>query len=127
LLTGLLIGAAASVKPTALLFCGAPAALFLLFNLFNPQSKIQNPKSLLALTLPGALAGLAILAPWLLRNYAAAHNPVFPFAASLLGTGDWTAEQATRYAAAHQFDGSILDRLRLLVLPDAHPTQSNVS
>src|SRR6185436_19942314 len=69
LLTGLLIAAAASVKPTAFLFCGLPAALFLLL---NPQSKTHNlalqspwrPKSLLALLLPGAAAALLILTPW---------------------------------------------------------------
>jgi hypothetical protein len=125
-LCGLLIGAASSVKPTALLFCGLPAAVFLLFHVITPSPQ-HLTKRLAALTVPGTLAGLAVLAPWLIRNYAAAHNPVFPFAADLLGHGHWTAEQAVRYAGAHQFHGSLLDRLRLIILPDPHPTQANVS
>ncbi len=123
ILTGLLVGAATSVKPTALLFCGLPAAIFLLAT----PSQIPIIRRLALLTLPGALAGLAMLAPWLIRNYLAAHNPVFPFAASLLGHGDWTLDQANRYAAAHQFHGPLLERLRLLFLPDPSPTQQHVS
>jgi hypothetical protein len=119
-LAGLLVGAACSVKPTALLFVGVPAAVMLL----GMRPRLGR---LLTLVAPGAVAGLVVLAPWLIRNYLAAHNPVFPFAASLFGNGDWTAEQVARYAGAHRFHGSVVDRLRLLVMADPAPTQKQVS
>ena len=37
----------------------------------------------------GILAGIATIAPWLIRNWAACGNPVFPFASRLFGTGHW--------------------------------------
>jgi hypothetical protein len=111
----LLVGGACGAKPTALLFGGAPVALLLLVNC--------PPRHLLPATLSGAVVGVAMLAPWMLRNAAHAANPVFPFAASLFpnatgGTGHWTAEQVARFANGHAFDGSLLDALRLCVLPD---------
>ena len=68
-----------------------------------------------------------MLAPWLTRNYLASHNPVFPFAASIFGNGPWTADQVARYAAAHTFHGSVLERFRLLVRPDATPAPNGQS
>ena len=103
---GLLIGVAASCKPTALLLLGPCAGLLMLAAL----PRRTWPLAVLA----GAAAGLLVLAPWLVRNALAGGNPVFPFAAGALGAAHWTAEQADRYARAHSFDGTILERFTLL-------------
>jgi hypothetical protein len=111
-LTGVIVGAACGIKPTALLFTGVPVGMALLA--WSPR------RQWLTIIIAGSIAGLAMLAPWLIRNTVYSGNPVFPFAASLLGHGHWSGEQAGRYAAAHRFDGTALDRLRLLVLEDAN-------
>jgi 4-amino-4-deoxy-L-arabinose transferase-like glycosyltransferase len=115
LLAGLLVGAAASVKPTGLLFAGVPAAIVLL--------GLSRVREWVGIVLSGCAAGLIVLLPWLIRNHEASGNPVFPFAASLFsnelgGTGAWTKEQVARYMGAHRFDGSVAERLRLLVLDE---------
>jgi hypothetical protein len=48
----------------------------------------------------GACAA-AVLAPWLAGNLAQTGNPVFPFAAELLGRGHWDAAQAAAWTRAH--------------------------
>lgn len=103
---GFLVGVAASCKPTALLLLGPSAGLLLL----GALPRRAWPAAVIA----GAAAGLLVLAPWLVRNALSGGNPVFPFAAGVLGTAHWSAEQAARYAAAHAFDGSPLDRFALL-------------
>lgn len=112
-----LVGAACGAKPTALLLGGVPVAMLLLATC--------PTRHLPAGILSGATVGAAMLAPWMLRNWMHAANPVFPFAASLFrnasgGTGHWTAEQVARFAKGHAFEGSLLDALRLCVLPDAN-------
>lgn len=103
---GALIGAASSCKPTALLLVGPAAGLLMLVAL----PRRAWPAAIGA----GAAAGLVMLAPWLVRNTLAVGNPVFPFAAELFGAGHWTAEQVDRYARAHAFDGTIIDRFALM-------------
>ncbi len=110
LLAGALVGAACGVKPTALLFTTPVVGLMLITT--TPRSEWLRAASL------GAVAGVAMLIPWLARNAMHGGNPVFPFLASVFGSAHWTDEQTTRYAAAHAFDGSLADRLRLLVLRD---------
>jgi hypothetical protein len=105
-LAGLLVGAACSVKPTGLLFVGVPVGVLLIGG---------RPAGLAKAIASGCAAGLFMLAPWLIRNYLASGNPVFPFAAPVLGVGSWTMEQAARYSGAHQFQGTVIERLRLLV------------
>lgn len=110
-----LVGGACGAKPTALLFGGVPVAMLLLATC--------PLRHLAAGAAAGASVGAAMLAPWLLRNWTHGENPVFPFAASFFpnstgGTGHWTAEQVARFAKGHAFDGSLLDALRLCVLPD---------
>ena len=109
-----LVGGACGAKPTALLFGGVPVAMLL---------AACPMRHLLPGAAAGAFVGVAMLAPWMLRNWIHAANPVFPFAASLFpnasgGTGHWTAEQVGRFAKGHSFDGSLMDALRLCVLPD---------
>ncbi len=115
LLTGLLCGIAASIKPTGLLFVGVPAGVVLL--------GLARPREWAWMVLAGSAAGVGAMFPWLLRNYVESGNPVFPFGAGLFpnatgGTGRWTLEQAHRYTDVLDFQGGVIDRLRLLALPE---------
>lgn len=104
LLTGALVGVACGAKPTALFMVGPVAGLALIASL--PR------RAWLVAIGAGALAGIVTLAPWLVRNLIASGNPVFPAAADLFGSAHWTGEQVARFASAHRFDGSLLDRFR---------------
>jgi hypothetical protein len=126
-LVGLLAGVACGCKPTAILFAAPPAGILLVGVLVGNHSKgTENGASgargalpaVVAAVASASLAGLLTLSPWLIRNWIASGNPVFPAATSIFGTGHWTAEQISRFAASHRFEGSLLDRLRLIVLPD---------
>ena len=117
-LIALFVGIAASIKPTAILFVGVPAALILLAQLRREQPAIIAKALVL-----GTLIGTLTLAPWMLRNAAATGNPVFPFAASLFandqqGTGWWNEEQVARFKQSHTFTGSLAERAKLTIFPD---------
>ncbi|MFN0132113.1 MAG: hypothetical protein ACKVW3_06230 [Phycisphaerales bacterium] len=109
LAAGLLVGVACGCKPTAL-FLLTPGVAVLLIG--------SAPRRIAASLALAAIAGGLAIAPWLVRNALHAGNPVFPFAAAWFGNAHWSPEQLSRYASAHHFRGSVLDRLRLLVLPD---------
>jgi hypothetical protein len=110
LLVGWLIGVACGVKPTALVLAAPAAGLALLW--FSPA------RDWLRITAFACVTGLLALLPWMIRNWLASGNPVFPYASSVFGEAHWAAEQYTRFAGAHHFDGLWIDRLRLLVLID---------
>lgn len=114
-LAGWLVGVACGVKPTALFFAAPPVGLVLLIVCGSGGWK----KSATA-TMGAVIAGGVALAPWMLRNYAACGNPVFPYLHGVFGESHWTAEQFARFASAHHFEGSWMDRVRLLVLADAN-------
>ena len=105
-LAAVMIGVACGCKPTAMLFCVAPVAVLLLRRV--PRTELLGVVAL------AAVCGLASLLPWMLRNYLASHNPIFPEASGLFGTGDWTAEQIARYSRAHHFEGTLGERVGLL-------------
>lgn len=112
------IGAACGAKLTAILFLGVPTAIALVA--MTPKRDVVKPALL------GAVVGAAMLSPWMVRNAMDSGNPVFPFAAGIFhnstgGTGHWTAEQVARFSSAHHFSGSLVDRLRLSVLPTPDP------
>ncbi len=114
-LIGLMGSAAVGAKPTAF-FMLAPIVL----------AAIVTPRFVLTradwtrLLAAAAVAGLLTGAPWLIRNFAASGNPVFPFAYSVFGDGPWSPEQHARYKSAHRFDGSVTDRFAAAVaLPTA--------
>lgn len=109
-LCALLVGVACGVKPTAIFMVGLPVGVILLGSV--------APRHWAVVAIAGTLAGLAALAPWLIRNFSECANPVFPYAAGLFGRGHWTAEQAARFAGAHRFDGNLLQRLLLIFMPD---------
>lgn len=66
-----------------------------------------------AVALAAVIAAVA-LAPWLLRNALATGNPLFPFAATLLGDGGWTQEQIDAWRHAHGAAGGLPARLTQL-------------
>jgi hypothetical protein len=101
-----------------MLFVGVPAGIVLLV-----QVRREGAAGAAKAVAMGCLVGLLTLAPWMVRNYVATRNPVFPFAASVFtntqqGTGWWNAEQVDRFKRSHTFTGSINDRLKLTVAPD---------
>jgi hypothetical protein len=115
-----LVGAAASIKPTAMLFVGVPVGLIALVQLRG--GGVATGARAVGV---GVVVGLLMLAPWMARNVAATGNPVFPFAARVFandtgGTGWWNAEQVERFARSHAFAGSVGERLKLVVVPDVH-------
>ncbi len=110
---GLLVGLASSCKPTALLLIG-PAVGILMLGVLRARTLRERVSTGVGAVIAGSIGGIVALAPWLVRNAVASGNPVFPFAAKLLGTGHWTPEQVARHARAHAFDGSLLDRVSLL-------------
>ncbi|MFT5424730.1 MAG: hypothetical protein ACI89L_002528 [Phycisphaerales bacterium] len=109
-LCAVLVGVACGCKPTALLFVAPPVGLVLLMRV--PRSQW------LPVIVLGVLAGVLTLSPWLVRNQIATGNPVFPAMTGTLGPGHYTTDQVARYAGAHEYDGSVIDRVRLLVWAD---------
>jgi len=107
ILAAFLVGVACGCKPTAILFVAPVVGVMLVWRL--PRGAL-----LPALTL-GAVVGTLTVSPWLVRNWLASGNPVFPALTGLFGTGHWGEDAAARYAQAHTFDGTLLDRLRMLV------------
>ena len=111
MMVGWMMGIACSAKPTALFMAAPLAGLALLWNM--PRGRWM-PAALV-----GSIMGIVAMTPWLIRNAMATGgwggNPVFPFATSLFGHGPWSAEQVARYTRAHFFDGSVVDRLKMLV------------
>jgi hypothetical protein len=100
---GLLIGAACGMKPTAM-FLAMPVAAVVL------AARTLRREWVGALG-AASIAGAVMLAPWMVRNWMATGNPVFPAMASVFGMGHWTAEQHARWHAAHHVDLSIGARL----------------
>lgn len=111
LVCGVLVGGACSCKPTALFLLAPSVGVALL-------ACSQRKRWVMAM-LGCALAGGATISPWLIRNELATGNPVFPQLVGLFGAGHWSDAQHAVYASAHAFDGSLLDRVTMLVFPDS--------
>jgi hypothetical protein len=109
-LAAVLLGAACGCKPTAILFLAPAVAIALGVNI--PVKSWARPVVL------GAVTGLLMLAPWLVRNTMSGGNPVFPQAVGLFGEAHWSAAQAARYAAGHHNDTGLIDSVLMLVRPD---------
>lgn len=105
-----LVGSACGAKPTALFMVGPVVGVLLLVS--TPGKQVWKGLGI------GVVVGVLTLLPWLVRNELAAGNPVFPQFAGVFGQGHWSAEQHARWASGHVFDGSVLDRVKLLFLPD---------
>lgn len=110
ILTALLVGAACTLKPTALFFIAPTVGVVLL---------LRTPRHAWPLVIGvGIGVGLCTLLPWLVRNAIVLGNPVFPYARAIFGDAGWSAEQHARFAAAHHFSGGIAERLSLTLFPD---------
>lgn len=108
LASGLLVGAAIGVKPTAAFMIGGPAAVLL---------ALTTPlRAWPMLALGGLVATATAIAPWTIRNWLACGNPVFPYATEWFGLAHWSPEQLARYTTAHHEPGSIIHKLSLAVL-----------
>ncbi len=110
LLVALLTAGAVAAKPTALYMVAFPSVALLVA--WSPSRTLTD---LARLLIPGAFVAMIFLAPWLIRNAMATGNPVFPAATDLFGSGHWMPEQVARWRGAHSPDGTIADRLHLLV------------
>ena len=112
IICGLLVGVACGCKMTAA-FMVAPVVGVLLLG--------HTPMKQWARTVVGgSIAGVIALAPWLIRNWLASGNPVFPFASNIFGTGHWTAEQTAKYLVNHGAEPGITlgGRIALLFSAD---------
>ena len=110
IICGFIVGGACSCKPTALFLLAPSIGIVLLA--CSPR------KQWIVATLGCVALGAITISPWLIRNTLATGNPVFPQIHTTFGNGHWTDAQHALYASAHTFDGSLIDRIRLLVLPD---------
>lgn len=104
---GLLVGAACGAKPTALFMVGVPVGVLLLWR--TPRG--EWPRVVAA----GAAAGIAALAPYLIRNALACGNPVFPYLTSIFGEAHWSALEVGRWRLGHHESAGIVERLGHLV------------
>jgi MFS family permease len=90
---GWAVGVACGCKPTAMFMVGPMVGLLLL----GTVAARQWPRVIVG----GALAGIMAVWPWMLRNWMASDNPVFPFASSVFKSSWWTDEQLERFARNH--------------------------
>jgi hypothetical protein len=125
-LSAVLVGGACGAKPTAILFLGVPVLLALVL-MMRAERPAGGPRAIAC----GLVVGLLMLAPWLVRNTVSTGNPVFPFAASIFsnaqgGTGPWSAEQVSRFQAAHSFAGPLSERLATAILSRPDPGNPSV-
>lgn len=129
-LAGLLVGMACGAKPTAAFTVGPVAGLLLLGMVRGEDAPTLARRAWVwaKMVLAGSVAGVLPMAPWMIRNAMAADgNPVFPFAAGLLGSAHWSAEQVARYSGAHHASEPWGERLALLFSATrgvAHPQWS---
>lgn len=87
----LLAAAAFGAKPSSVLFTAVPLGYLVL----------RADGRHLRLAPLALVVGVAVLAPWLVRNQLAYGNPFFPFLGGVLGTGPWSAEQMATFLGAH--------------------------
>lgn len=102
---GVLLGAAALAKLTAVFMLGLPVVVAWLIMLGFGKSagkSTARARRMAGLFVVVVLAGTATLSPYLLRNAIWADgNPVFPFAGSVFGTAHWNADNLERWRHAH--------------------------
>ena len=88
----LLAAAAFGAKPSSVLFTAIPLCVLLF--LHGGWRNFRFAPLVIAV-------GLALLAPWLVRNQLHYGNPCFPFLSKALGLGPWSQEQMDTFQAAH--------------------------
>ena len=62
---------------------------------------------------------MLVAAPWLVRNWQASGNPIFPFGHTLLGMGAWDAGQFERWAREHHESASFFGRVGMMFVRPA--------
>lgn len=105
-IVGALMGAACGFKPTAMFLCVPTAAAALIlwswFSLDRSASAGARLRRVVVACIAGAVGGIILFAPPMIRNaIATSGNPVFPAASGLLGTAHWSSEQAARFISGH--------------------------
>ncbi len=100
---GLLAGAACGAKLTSVGFVAVPLGVAMIATRLRTR--------LATICIAGALAGLAVLLPWLARNFFASGNPVFPFMTGLFGAAHWSPEQIIAWRTGHFIDGGMGTRI----------------
>ena len=95
-LAGLFGGLAAATKIWALM--AGPAAVVTLAAMNNPMILREPRRLILTLTLFSAAFGLA-LSPWLIRNYVASGDPLWPIGYEVFHGSYWTEWQVDKFAA----------------------------
>ena len=108
-LVGLLVGAAASVKYTGVVFAVIPIAIWILI-----QCRARALPAMLIFAVGAAIS----FSPWLIKNLVHTGNPVFPLLGSLFNSGEQTADQVSQWNNAHQVPESdnLLDSMTELFL-----------
>jgi hypothetical protein len=96
---GLVLGGAVLAKASSGVLVVLPLAVMCLVLL-----PVRRWPAIVVGTLVG---GVIVCLPWLLRHWSWTGNPVFPFATTLFGTGDWSAEQITRFSIGHASPGGV--------------------
>jgi len=105
LIAGILASGAVAMKLTAVGMVALPIAYLLIRRTGVRGLKEAAPVA--------AVAGMLLLAPWLVRNFEATGNPVFPFATSIFGNGHFTPDQIARFNAGHVSDAGLTGRIGL--------------
>ncbi len=100
---GIVAATACGAKLTAAGFVAVPLGLVMLLSVPPRRWRRQ--------IIAACAAGLIVLLPYLVRNWAYAGNPIFPFATGVLGLGHWTQQQADIWNAGHTICGSAMHRL----------------
>lgn len=94
----LLAAAAFGAKPSSVLFAAIPLVVAALAMGWK-RGGLRNLRP--APILVAVIVGLAVLAPWLVRNQLAYGSPTFPFLSGMFGLGPWSAEQLKVFLDAH--------------------------
>jgi len=94
---GVMLGAGCAMKYLSVLFLVAPVVLVMIV------AAVRSGKRLAHL-LPVALMTFVLFSPWLIRNFAATGNPMFPLATSVLGKGHLSEQVARRWRDGHAPD-----------------------
>ena len=128
-LTGFLSGSAMAAKYPGLVSVVIPVALFVGWSVWRSRSSATDIselgsagptrpsdseaalRSVLCCGMVFALAVIAAVGPWLLKNAAATGNPVYPLAYSVFGANDWSPEMDTKWQQGHSPDDYDLTKL----------------
>lgn len=97
-ITCLFAFSAAACKYTGLVLVSLPVLVGVIFAVVSYNKQLLS----LRLVLACMLTAFITVAPWYLKNFTAAGNPVYPLASSVFGGGNLTDDQIERWQAAHR-------------------------